>query len=92
MTRVIEKTTTIGLAIMVVFIAELLVYTWCRVQCRNASYELERAGHVHRQLKQTEHRLQTELASLRMPQRIEAEAAKRLGLQRPNPEQITRLP
>jgi cell division protein FtsL len=41
---------------------------------------------------QTEQRLQTELASLRMPQRIEAEAANRFGMGRATPKQIVRLP
>ena len=77
---------------MLVFILELFLYTWCRVQCRNSSYALERAGRTYQELKKTEQRLQTELASLSTPQRIETEAHQRLGLQRPTPEQITRLP
>jgi hypothetical protein len=82
----------IWILMMLTFILELLAYTWCRVQWTRASYDLESAKRAWRQSSQTEQRLQTELASLRMPQRIEAEAAARLGLGRAAPEQITRLP
>ena len=92
MTRILDNTTAPRIVILLVLILELFVYTWSQVQCRNISYGLERAGNAHQQLKKTEQQLQTELASLRMPQRIEAEAARRLGLQRPTPEQIKRLP
>jgi cell division protein FtsL len=91
-TRISDKTTLSGIAILIVLILEMFVYTWSQVQCRHLSYDLERAGSTYRQLQKTEQQLQTELASLRMPQRIEAEAARRLGLQRPAPEQIRRLP
>jgi cell division protein FtsL len=79
------------MVVMLVLIGEMLAYTWCRVQWTRASYDLERARHTWRQLSHTEQRLQTELASLRMPQRIEAEAAARLGMGRATPEQIVRL-
>ncbi len=77
---------------MVIFLLEMFVYTWCRVQWTHTSYEMEQARQAWGKAKQTEQRLQTELASLRMPQRIEAEAAARLGLGRATPDQITRLP
>jgi cell division protein FtsL len=82
----------IWIVIMLVFIGEMFAYTWCRVQWTRASYDLERARRTWRQFSHTEHRLQTELASLHMPQRIEAEAATRLGMGRVTPEQIVRLP
>lgn len=78
--------------IMLVLIGEMFAYTWCRVQWTRASYNLEHARRTWRQLSHTEQRLQTELASLRMPQRIEAEAASRLGMGRATPDQIVRLP
>ncbi len=92
MTRILDNRTVWKMAVLLVLVLELFVYTWFQVQCRSVSYGLERAGIAHQQLKKTEQQLQTELASLRMPQRIEAEAARRLGLQRPTPEQIRRLP
>jgi cell division protein FtsL len=78
--------------IMLVLIGEMFAYTWCRVQWTRASYNLEHARCTWRQLSHTEQRLQTELASLRMPQRIEAEAASRLGMGRATADQIVRLP
>jgi hypothetical protein len=77
---------------ILVLIGEMFVYTWCRVQWTHASYNLEHARRAWRQMAQTEQRLQTELASLRMPQRIEAEAANRFGMGRATPQQIVRLP
>jgi cell division protein FtsL len=80
------------LLLLLVLIGEMLAYTWCRVQWTRASYDLEGARRTWRQLSRAEQRLQTELASLRMPQRIEAEAAARLGMGRATPEQMMRLP
>ncbi|HDI60807.1 MAG TPA: hypothetical protein ENF48_10745 [Desulfobacteraceae bacterium] len=78
--------------ILLVLMGEMFAYTWCRVQWTRASYNLEQARRTWRQLSRTEQRLQTELASLRMPQRIEAEAATRLGMGRATPDQVVRLP
>lgn len=77
---------------MAAFILELFAYTWCRVQWTTVSYAMVRADRTHRALQQMEHRLQTELASLHTPARLEAEAARRLGLGHPQPQQMTRLP
>jgi hypothetical protein len=91
-TPLTRRRTAAWILIMLVFILEMLIYAWCRVQWTRVSYDLEQARRTWRRFTQTEQRLQTELASLRMPQRIEAEAAARLGLGRATPEQITRLP
>jgi hypothetical protein len=40
----------IGIALMVVLMAELLVYTWCRVQYVRIGYEITEATKEHQRL------------------------------------------
>jgi len=87
-----RRHTAIWIVLMAAFILELFAYTWCRVQWTTVSYAMVQADRTHRALQQMEHRLQTELASLHTPARLETEAVRRLGLVQPQPRQMTRLP
>ena len=85
------KTTIIWIALMTVFIAELLFYTWCRVQCVGVGYEISEATHHHQKLMTSQNSLKVELASLKSPERIEKIASK-LGLIIPASGRIIVIP
>lgn len=78
--------------VMLFFIAELLGYTWCRVQCTRLGYEITRATETHQQRLRLQNNLKIELARLKSPARIASYARERLGLRMPNPEQTIVLP
>ena len=85
------KTTLILFLLVLAFIAELLFYTWCRVQYVRVQYEIaEETARRHRLMK-TQDVLKIELARLKSPRRI-AKIATRLGLVVPRPEQTMVLP
>ncbi len=77
---------------LLIFIAQLLVYTWCRVQCINVGYEISRETDNRQQLLAIQNRLKIELERLRSPERIADIAAKRLGLITPDPRQKIEIP
>ena len=77
---------------MVLFIAELLLYTWCRVQCTRLGYEITRATETQQQRLRLQNNLKIELARLKSPARIAAYAREHLGLKMPTPEQTVILP
>ena len=77
---------------MVVFIAELLFYTWSRVQCTQIGYEINRANETQQQRLRLQNNLKIELARLKSPARIATYARERLGLRMPTPEQTIILP
>ena len=85
------KTTIIWITLMTVFIAELLFYTWCRVQCVGVGYEISEATHNHQELITSQNSLKVELASLKSPERIEKIASK-LGLIIPASGRIIVIP
>lgn len=78
--------------LMVFFIAELLFYTWCRVQCTRVGYEITRTNETQRQRLRLQNNLKIELARLKSPARIATYARERLGLRMPTPEQTMVLP
>jgi len=82
----------IWVAVMAVFMAELLFYTWTRVQCTRVGYEISRvrdAGHRQATLRNN---LKIELARLKSPKRVEDIARTRLGLAVPKPDQVIVIP
>ena len=78
--------------IMAVFIAELLIYTWSRVQCVNAGYEISNENNKNRKLITLQNNLKVELARLKSPERLAKIAKNQLGLKTPTPEQIIIIP
>ena len=78
---------TIWLAIMLVFIAELFAYTWCRVQSVRVGYEIAAATRTYEQQRTIRKNLAIELARLKAPNRIEA-LGRKLGLAPPATRQI----
>ena len=78
--------------LMVFFIGELLLYTWCRVQCTRLGYEITRSTETQQQRLRLQNNLKIELARLKSPARIASYARERLGLKMPAPEQTIVLP
>lgn len=78
--------------LLVVFMAELLFYTWCRVQCTRLGYQITAADQTRQNLITLQSQLKIELAHLKSPERIETIARNRLGLTMPKPEQTVVLP
>lgn len=78
--------------LLVVFIAELLFYTWCRVQCTRIGYQITEADKTRQNLVTLQNQLKIELAHLKSPDRIETIARNRLGLIMPRPEQTVVIP
>ena len=78
---------TIWLCIMLVFIAELFAYTWCRVQSVRVGYEIAAENRTYEQQRTVRKNLAIELARLKAPNRIEA-LGRKLGLAPPTPRQI----
>jgi len=90
--KVNSKVTRVWLVVMLVFLGELLFYTWCRVQVTRVGYEISE-GTTHRQgLLTLQQSLKIELARLRSPDRIETIARDQLGLTIPTPEQVIIIP
>lgn len=77
---------------MFVLIAELLFYTWCRVQFVRTKYEIAAQTVKAQQLSAMQDNLKIELARLKSPQRISKIATKQLGLITPTPKQTVLLP
>jgi cell division protein FtsL len=81
----------IGVALMVVFMAELLVYTWCRVQYVRTGYEITEATKEHQRVVELHRKLKVEEARLRSPERIMRIAQQR-GLAMPDANQVIVIP
>lgn len=82
------KTMGLWIVFIVVFIAQLLGYTWCRVQCIKTGYEISKETAYHQELIALQNNLKIEMARLKSPNRIGKIAKNQLGLVTPSPEQI----
>lgn len=86
------KATLICIIFMTIFLAELLFYTWSRVQCIETGYEISSATKHHQDLITLQNNLKIELASLKSPERIAKIAKNQLGLITPTIEQMIIIP
>lgn len=86
------KTTALWTALLVIFIAELLFYTWCRVQCTRIGYEITQARTLREKSITLQSNLKIELAALKSPERIARIAREELGLVMPNAKQTIVMP
>ncbi len=66
--------------ILTIFITQLLVYTWCRVQCINLGYEISVETDNYQKLVAIQNTLKIELERLRSPERISGYAKYHLGM------------
>ena len=77
---------------MTIFLAELLFFTWCRVQTIGSGYEISREAKRHQDLITLKNNLKVELARLKSPERIAKIAKNQLGLITPTREQMIIIP
>ncbi len=86
------KPAAIWSIIAIVFIAELFLYTWCRVQCVKTGYEITKETDKKLKLISLQNNLKVEIAHLKSPQRIARIATMQLGLIIPTPEKMIIIP
>ncbi|MBW2108017.1 MAG: cell division protein FtsL [Deltaproteobacteria bacterium] len=79
------------MVLFILFMAELLVYSWCRVQYVQTGYEVNQARKEGRRLLALQQALTVEEARLRSPQRIRR-LAQNQGLVVPDSRQVVVLP
>ena len=89
-----QKSKVIGIWIilMSIFISELFLNTWSRVQCIRSGYEITKEENRHQVLGTLQNKLKVELARLKSPERIAEIAKDQFGLTPPAPEQIMVIP
>jgi cell division protein FtsL len=86
------KMLAVSLVIMGLFLAELLFYTWCRVQSIQTRYEISELKVKQQQLVTHQDTLKIELARLKSPKRIAKIAKQQLGLVAPTSKQLVIIP
>jgi cell division protein FtsL len=80
------------LLLMVVFIAELFFFVWCRDQSRQIDSNIINQTHKVERLLALQDNLKIELARLKSPRRIAQIAREKLGLITPTPAQTIVIP
>lgn len=73
--------------LITIFIMQLLVYTWCRVQCVRTGYEISKETDNYQKLITIQNTMKIELERLKSPERIAKIAKNKLGLVTPAPQQ-----
>jgi cell division protein FtsL len=86
------RITGIWIIFMAIFIVELFIYTWCRVNCIGVGYEISKETKKQHELIALQNNLKIELASLKSPERIEKIAKYQLGLKAPTKSQTIVIP
>jgi cell division protein FtsL len=86
------KITGTWIIFMAVFIAELFLYTWCRVNYIDVGYEISKETKKQNELIALQNNLKIELASLKSPERISKIANDQLGLKAPTKSQTIVIP
>ena len=77
---------------MTVFIAELFLYTLCRVNCIGVGYEISKETQKQHELVALQTNLKIEMASLKSLERIAKIAKNQLGLVTPTQKQTIVIP
>ena len=85
------ESTGIWVIFIVVFIAELFFYTWCRVQYVQTGYDISKETGNHKELIAFNKKLKIELASLKSPERIAEIARQELDLVMPKADQMIEI-
>ena len=86
------KMTGIWIVFMSIFIAELFLYTWSRVNCIGVGYEISKETQKQHEFVALKTNLKIELASLKSPERIAEIAKNQLGLVTPTQKQTIVIP
>jgi len=77
---------------MALLFIQALFYAWCRMQCVDAGYGIDRETRRRQVLIKERNTLNIELARLKSPERIEKIARTQLGLVMPDARQTVTLP
>ncbi|MBU0991638.1 MAG: cell division protein FtsL [Proteobacteria bacterium] len=75
-----------------VFLAELFIYAWCRVQCVQTGYAISSEKDENKRLLALRENLSIEFERLKSPNRIAKIARQQIGLIIPKPEQVIIVP
>ena len=86
------KILAIWFSLMSIFFVELLIYTWCRVQCVRIGYEMTKEADHYRSVTTWQNNLKVEIAHLKSPERLASIAKHQLHLAIPTPEQMIIIP
>ena len=78
----------LGLVLMGIFICELLVYTWCRVQYTQVGYEISLATAEQARMMAVKKELLVELSRLKSPERLAGIAETSMKLRMPSSRQM----
>ncbi len=73
---------------MLVLLATVLIYTWSHVHITELKYRIAREIKAKEALTEENNKLKVEISSLKSPQRIEAIARGKLGMNHPDKEQV----
>lgn len=80
------------MVVLALFIGELFLYTWSRVQCTRTGYEIAQENKNYQKMRLMQKKLRIELARLKSPERITKIAEEKLGLVMPSAEQTIIIP
>ena len=86
------KMITAALALMLVFIVEMLFYAWCRTQYVKVNYDIQEQTILRRNLEAMQDHLKIEVRRLKSPRRIAKIAREQLDMVMPTPQQTIILP
>ncbi|MCP4748955.1 MAG: cell division protein FtsL [Desulfobacteraceae bacterium] len=87
-----KRMTGTWVIVLSLFIAELLFYTWCRVQYVQVGICIGQVSRQAKKLKTLNNSLKIEMARLKAPERISHIARTRLKMKMPEHRQIIVLP
>ena len=87
-----KRRTWTWVMVLFLFIAELVFYTYCRVQSVQTGIAISAERRKQEELTAMQNSLKIELARLKAPERISIIARKNLGLAMPDPAQIILVP
>ena len=90
--RVSKKIGVLWIMAFSLFLAEALIYTWCRVQCIQIGYAINDETQRQQQLRTLNNSLKIELAHLKAPDTLSRIARNQLALGMPDPKQIIVVP
>ncbi len=76
------------IAAFLILLAAVLAYVWSHIHFTELKYSIARDVSVQERLIGENRKLKVEIATLKSPQRIEAIARDRLGMQLPEREQV----
>ena len=88
----LRKQVLLWALVLLVGVAEMLFYTWCRVQCVRTGYLIAHESRRQQELIRFQNNLNIELARLKAPENISRMAREKLFLAMPEPQQIVVVP